>query len=104
MRSSPAKIKEIYNLGLMDTSPEWSYHIDKNRYFQRIKIYINEEDMLELRQALWDSLPKNKYGIPYDDMMPSASELEHLMQLQDNRHYRIEDDGIVKIYRSDDET
>lgn len=96
MNVSSAKLKDLFKAKLYKW-PEESY--DLNSY-RPIRIYINEDDMLEIRQLLWDLLPKNKYGIPYNDNMASEEELIHAMRSQDDRDYVRVDGDMIRIYRA----
>ena len=101
MSTSSDKIKAVYNTGLMKNRPEFSYHIDTGRKYQKIKSYISQDDMLELRQVIWDQLPKNQFGIPHNDTMPNEAELKHRMDLGDDREFVVVDDGVIKIFRDE---
>ena len=93
---STARVKDVFKAGLYD-QPESSYNLNTMR---PKKAYINEDDMLEIRQILWDLLPKNRYGIPYDDSMASEEELIHAMRREDDRDYVKVDGDMVRIYRA----
>lgn len=96
MNVSSGKIREVFDKGLV-TMPEWSYNL-KN--YQRLRRYINEENMVELRQTLWDLLPKNRFGEPYNDTMTNEKDLLHAMLLGDNREYIISGDELIRIFRA----
>src|SRR6187431_419671 len=99
MNCNAGRIKEIIDKGLFP-EPERAYNFMDGSY-NPLQKYINEEDMLTLRQAVWDSLPKNRFGEPYNDSMTSEIELEHKMRLQDSREYFVRDDGaLIKIYKA----
>ena len=76
--------------------PEQSYDLGD---YRPLKEYISEEDMLDLRQIVWDTLPKNRFGEPYDDRMANELELVQLMKQEDDRQFTIYDDGeLIQIY------
>ncbi|QLF83326.1 helix-turn-helix DNA-binding domain protein [Rhodococcus phage NiceHouse] len=79
--------------------PEKSYDISNNSYRPLIS-YINEDDMLELRQAAWDVLPKNRFGEPYNDVMANEDELIHRMKLGDDREFKRTGDNISPVYKA----
>lgn len=98
IRCSPATIKELIKKRMVKV-PEKSYDYQRGTY-EPLRDYISAEDMLDLRQAVWDALPKNRFGEPYKDTMSSALELEHRMNLGDDREFIMKDDGdIIKIYK-----
>lgn len=96
---SAARIKEIIDKGLV-SRPERAYDIGKST-FKPLSYYINEDDMVSLRQAAWDVLPKNRFGEPKDDTMVNEDELLHRMQLGDDREFRRgEDGGFERVYKA----
>lgn len=96
---STARIRELIKKKMVK-APEKSYDYQNGTY-DPLKDYISAGDMLDLRQAVWDALPKNRYGEPYKDTMSSALELEHRMQMGDDREFIISDDGdVIKIYKA----
>lgn len=96
---SPVTIKSIIKKQMLSNMPESTY--DRKTYMPK-KVYINEDHMQELRQVAWDILPKNKYGIPYDDTITSAKQLDHLMKLGDDREFiKLDDDQVVRIFREE---
>lgn len=100
MNVSASYLKEVLkkNINLI----EESYDI---KTFAPLRAYISQENMLELRQLVWDTLPKNRFGEPYRDTMTDSKQLEHLMKLGDDREYiRLDDDQVVRIFRDDEET
>lgn len=98
IRVSKATLQSIFDRGLHDP-PQRVYDTST---LAPGKHFISEEDMLTLRQAAYDTLPKNKYGIPYRDDLASAEELVHAMRLEDNRDYVVKDGRSVRIFRADD--
>jgi hypothetical protein len=95
---SSARVKEVFAKGLC-TLPQWSYDLSN---YRKIRPYISEEDMLELRQTLYDLLPKNRFGEPHDDSITNEKDLIHLMLLGDDREFIIHDDGedFIRIFRA----
>ena len=94
-----SRVRELMKLGLVK-QPERAYEFLNGTYAPQ-REYISQEDMLDLRQAAWDALRKNKFGEPYDDSMPSEQELEFRMQTGDDREYVTRDDGtVIKIYQA----
>lgn len=94
-----SRVKELIKAGLVK-QPEKSYDYLNGTYAPS-KDYISQSDMLDLRQAAWDKLRKNRFGEPYDDTMISEIELEHRMNLGDTREFSVDEDGaIIKIYQA----
>lgn len=96
IRVSRVRVKQVYDRGLL-SKPERTYDIATLRPGRP---YVSEDDMLELRQVLWDLLPKNRLGIPHDDSMASEKELEHDMRLRDDREFIITDGEIIRIFKA----
>lgn len=96
MNVSISQLRNVFKAGLYD-KPEESYDTATLR---PKRAYINEDDMLEIRQILWDLLPKNKYGIPYRDTMTSQEDLIQAMRLEDSRDYVKIDGDTIRIYRA----
>lgn len=97
MRVPSRTLYELIKLKLVPP-PEQAYDTANYRPGQK---YINENHMLEYRQAAWDALPKNRLGIPSNDTMVNESELINLIQTGDPREFMIDEDGdVIKIYRS----
>ncbi len=96
MNVSNGKIREVIQRGLIP-SPEYSYNIEN---YQRLKAYINEDNMLEIRQTLWDLLPKNRFGEPYNDTMTNEKDLLHAMKLGDDREFIVSGDEVIRIFRA----
>lgn len=96
MNVSPFKIRDLFKTGLYK-KPEHSYHLSTMR---PKKAYICEDDMLNIRQLLWDLLPKNRYGVPYQDTMSSAEDVIHAMRQTDGRDYVKVEGDMVRIYRA----
>jgi hypothetical protein len=95
MRVRPAVIREVFKKQMFKL-PEQSYDLGN---YRPLKEYINEEDMLELRQVVWDTLPKNRFGEPYDDRMTNELELIQLMKQEDDRQFTVYDDGeLIQIF------
>lgn len=92
----------IYNLikaGLVN-EPERAYDYDRGTYAPQSR-YFSEDELIALRQAAWDVLPKNRFGIPHDDTMISEDTLRHKIQSGDTRDFIVNDDGeTVRIYRA----
>lgn len=100
INTSAATIKEIIRKGMLSVVPENSYDINT---YAPLKSYICEDDMLELRQVVWDQLKKNRFGEPYKDTMVSADELTHRMKLNDQREFiRLGKDNVIRIFRDED--
>lgn len=95
--TTPGKLKEIFDNGVFP-SPERSYDTDS---FRPGRAYINENDMLDLRQVCYDLLAKNKLGIPYRDELTPEEELVHAMRLDDSRDYVVEKDGYYRVFRAE---
>jgi hypothetical protein len=99
IRCSEKTIKELIKKQMVKV-PEKAYDYIHGTYDPLLD-YINAKDMLDLRQAVWDQLPKNRFGEPYRDEMASDIELEYRMQAGDDREYIVTDDGdIIKIYKA----
>lgn len=96
MRTQTRRLKEVFDKGLFKP-PERTYNLSN---YAPGKGYINQEDMLELRQVVWDTLPKNRFGEPTNDTMANELELEQAMKRDDDREFLIEGDEIIRIYRN----
>lgn len=95
---SPARVRAVYKNQLC-TPPQWTYDLAN---YRRLKAYISEDDMLELRQTLWDLLPKNRFGEPSDDSMTNEKDLIHAMMLGDDREFVVINDGedFIRIFKA----
>lgn len=95
----PGMIRALIKAGLVD-QPERAYDYDNGTYAPLAQ-YFSEEELIKLRQAAWDALPKNRFGIPHNDTMLSEDALRHKIRLGDERDFIVDDDGeIVRIYRA----
>lgn len=71
--------------------------------FRHIGNYISVEGMYDLRDLLWDKLPKNKYGVPHKDVMPSKTLLEHRLSTLDSDNFvEYGTDGVLRIFAVDE--
>lgn len=77
------------------TSPVMAYNTQS---FAPAGIYISEENMMELRDAVWDLLPKNKYGEPFRDTMPSPDDLRAKLHSEDDRNYVMRDNEFIQVF------
>lgn len=97
MRVSTNSVKDVYKTKLLPM-PECTYDLNS---FRPLKSYVSEDDMLDLRQAIWDMLPKNRFGEPKNDTMTSEPELISLMHSDDERNFIITNDNeIIQIFRA----
>ena len=97
MNVRKATLVEIVERGLVN-APSKSYDLSD---YRPLVSYISEDDMVDLRQAAWDVLPKNRFGEPYKDTMASEPELLHRMKVMDDREFRYnDDDGLELIYKA----
>lgn len=87
-------IKEVINNGEVD-KPSLAYN---PKTFAPLKYYISENKMMDLRNAVWEHLPKNKYGEPYRDTIPSPDDLTARLYGQDDRNYVIRDNEFIQIF------
>ena len=95
--TSQAKLREIVKHGL-HPAPAKTYDLST---YEPKRSYFSEDDLYVLRNICYDLLPKNKYGIPYQDKLSSEEELRHKMRLTDTRDYiKVDDDGMVRIFRA----
>ena len=95
MNVKKAYLIELIKQGLV-TRPSIAYDLGTYRPLQS---YISEDDMLEYREAAWDKLPKNRFGIPTKDTMLSEAELIHVMAKGDDREFVIEGDEVIRIFK-----
>lgn len=99
INTSPGRILELIKLGSIK-APEYSYDFIDGTYDLQRR-YFNQSDMEDVRQAVWDSLPKNKFGEPFRDTLINAEALEYRMASGDDREFVQRDDGtIIKIYQA----
>jgi len=68
------------------------------RTFAPIKHYVSEDSLMDIRDAVWELLPKNKYGEPFRDMMPSPDDLRAKLFGDDDRNYVIRDNEFIQIF------
>lgn len=94
--TTTGKLNEIFDKRAFKY-PEQSYDLST---YKPLTKYINEEDMLELRQVCYDLIPKNKYGIPYKDTLASEEELIHAMMKGDERDFITVEGDLVRIFRA----
>lgn len=87
-------VREVVNEGKV-TSPVLAYN---PRNFAPRGYYISEENMMELRDVIWDLLPKNKYGEPFKDTMPSPDDLKARLHSEDERNYVVRDNEFIQIF------
>ena len=66
--------------------------------FAPIKYYISEDDLMDIRDAAWELLPKNRYGEPFKDVIPSPDDLRAKLFGDDNRNYVIRDNEFIQIF------
>lgn len=76
-------------------SPVLSYN---PKTFAPIKYYVSEEDLMDIRDAVWELLPKNRYGEPFNDIVPSADDLRAKLFGEDDRNYVIRDNEFIQIF------
>lgn len=62
--------------------------------------YFKESDLIELRQAVWDLLPKNRYGEPFRDTMVSESELKMILAKDNPDIFTVKDGEIIAIFKA----
>lgn len=87
-------IKEAINKDLIK-KPVLAYN---PKTFAPMKYYISEDNLMELRDVVWDMLPKNKYGEPFRDIIPSRDDLTARLHGADDRNYVIRDDEFIQIF------
>lgn len=94
-------IKEAIKKQLIDSKYiGQSYNLQS---FRPTGMFISVEGMYELRDILWDKLPKNKYGVPNKDSMPSKALLEHrLASLESDNFISYGSDGVLRIFTVDE--
>lgn len=95
MNVKPSYIRQLIEKGLVP-KPERAYDLASYRPGRE---YICQDDMLAVRQAAWDKLPKNRFGEPYRDTMLSEVELIHVMNTGDDREFVIEGDDVIRIFK-----
>lgn len=98
MKIKPRVINELLAKGLVK-SPARIYDLSDYRPGRR---YFHEDDMLELRQAAYDQLPKDRFGDPHDDSMVSEDLLLHRIATGDPRefYYDEDEDSLEQIYKA----
>lgn len=97
INTSGRVIRELIEKELVKR-PEKAYDLSD---YRPLSSYINEDDMIALRQAAWDVLPKNRFGEPHNDEMTNEDELIHRMKLGDDREFQRKDDGsLSRIYKA----
>lgn len=97
INTTSRRIKELISKNLVPI-PEFSYDYLKGSYTAE-KQFFDQSDLVDVRQAVWDSLRKNRFGEPYNDTVISEQELLHKIALGDDRQFIYKDDGtVMKIY------
>lgn len=62
--------------------------------------YFKESDLLELRDAMWNLLPKNRYGEPYRDTMVSERELKSILAKENPDLFTVKDGEIIAVFKA----
>lgn len=87
-------IKEALYKGNV-TAPVLAYN---PKTFAPTKYYISEDNLMELRDEVWEMLPKNKYGEPFRDMLPSKDDLRAHLFSDNDRNYVIRDNEFIQVF------
>lgn len=87
-------IKEVIQKGRV-TKPILAYN---PKTFAPIKYYVSEDNLMELRDEVWELLPKNKYGEPFRDVLPSKDDLKAMLHSGDDRNYVVRDNEFIQIF------
>lgn len=99
LRTTPKRINELIKYQMIKP-PAYTYDYLNGTYALKTR-YFSQEEILNIRQAAWDSLPKNRFGEPYDDRLINEDELIHRIAVDDDREFIYKDDGtVMKIYRA----
>lgn len=62
------------------------------------RYYFDGNDLMEIRDSLWEHQPKNKYGEPYKDKIISKSDLEVALYRGDERNFVKKDGELIQIF------
>lgn len=62
--------------------------------------YFKESDLFALRDAIWELLPKNRYGEPYRDTMISERELKSTLAKENPDIFTVKDGEIIAVFKS----
>lgn len=87
-------VKEVINKGSVKR-PILAYN---PKTFAPIKYYVSEDDLMDIRDAVWELLPKNRYGEPFKDVIPSQDDLRAKLFGGDDRNYVIRDNEFIQIF------
>ena len=62
--------------------------------------YFKESDLFGLRDAIWDLLPKNRYGEPYRDTMVSERELRAIILKENPEIFTVKDGEVISVFKA----
>lgn len=96
LRVKPASIKDALKDGLTPTAVV-AYN---QTTLKPTGFYFKESDLFELRDAIWELLPKNRYGEPYRDTMVSERELKSILAKENPDIFTVRDGEIIAVFKS----
>lgn len=96
IRAKPSTIKDAVRDGL---TPPTVVAYNQNT-LKPTGFYFKESDLVELRAAIWELLPKNRYGEPYRDTMASERELKSTLAKENPDLFTVRDGEIIAVFRA----
>lgn len=96
IRVKPSTIKNAIRDGLTPTTVV-AYN---QNTLKPTGFYFKESDLVELRAAIWELLPKNRYGEPYRDTMASERELKSTLAKENPDLFTVRDGEIIAVFRA----
>lgn len=95
LRVKPSTVKDALKEGL--TPPAV---VAYNQMTLKPKsFYFKESDLFEIRDVIWDLLPKNQYGEPYRDTMVSERELKAVLAKENPSLFTVKDGEVIAIFQ-----
>lgn len=96
LRVRPSTIKTAISEGL---TPRAAIAYNQNTLKPK-GTFFKENDLFELRDALWELLPKNRYGEPYRDTLISERELKASILKDNPEIFTVKDGEIISIFKA----
>jgi hypothetical protein len=97
LEKTPGYIWALIGNKIADHPSGRSYNANK----RPMKWYWSEQDILDLRQAIFDSAPKNEYGEPYGKFR-LISKVRLLSKMREDTSYYVKNQNgeFVKVWRA----
>ena len=96
LRVKPGSIKDAIKDGL--TPPAVVAY--NQTTLKPTAFYFKESDLFELRDAIWELLPKNRYGEPFRDTMISERELKMTLAKENPDLFTVKDGEVIAVFKA----